>query len=93
MELILLPFGQPFLPAALLEGTCLPRHDSGEHSVPSVLFALPLVCPRWGWLSTGVARHGQLLVRSLNITLFPGHSEVVRFLLEACKVNPEPKDR
>lgn len=30
---------------------------------------------------------------ALHVAAAEGHAEVVRFLLEACKVNPVPKDR
>lgn len=32
-------------------------------------------------------------VSDVCVCVFSGHAEVVRFLLEACKVNPIPKDR
>jgi len=38
-------------------------------------------------------RNFYLILKSACFVLDTGHVEVVKFLLEACKVNPFPKDR
>lgn len=38
-------------------------------------------------------RNFYLTLKPACFTLAVGHVEVVKFLLEACKVNPFPKDR
>lgn len=37
--------------------------------------------------------HGADVIYAHVRSFFLGHTEVVRFLLEACKVNPVPRDR
>ncbi|XP_023670591.1 glutaminase kidney isoform, mitochondrial-like isoform X1 [Paramormyrops kingsleyae] len=77
-----------------------PRREGGDQRVKSVinlLFAAYTgdvsALRRFALSSMDMEQRDYDSRTALHVAAAEGHSEVVRFLLEACKVNPEPKDR
>ncbi|XP_055074703.1 glutaminase a isoform X2 [Misgurnus anguillicaudatus] len=77
-----------------------PRREGGEQRVKSVinlLFAAYTgdvsALRRFALSSMDMEQRDYDSRTALHVAAAEGHTEVVRFLLEACKVNPEPKDR
>uniref|UniRef100_A0A665W6L1 glutaminase n=1 Tax=Echeneis naucrates TaxID=173247 RepID=A0A665W6L1_ECHNA len=77
-----------------------PRREGGEQRVKSVinlLFAaytgdIPAM-RRFALSSMDMEQRDYESRTALHVAAAEGHTEVVRFLLEVCKVNPVPKDR
>ncbi|KAK6484998.1 glutaminase kidney isoform [Huso huso] len=77
-----------------------PRREGGDQRVKSVinlLFAAYTgdvsALRRFALSSMDMEQRDYDSRTALHVAAAEGHSEVVRFLLEACKVNPIPKDR
>ncbi|XP_058642655.1 glutaminase kidney isoform, mitochondrial isoform X2 [Onychostoma macrolepis] len=77
-----------------------PRREGGEQRVKSVinlLFAAYTgdvsALRRFALSSMDMEQRDYDSRTALHVAAAEGHTEVVRFLLEACKVNPVPKDR
>uniref|UniRef100_A0A673G047 glutaminase n=1 Tax=Sinocyclocheilus rhinocerous TaxID=307959 RepID=A0A673G047_9TELE len=77
-----------------------PRREGGEQRVKSVinlLFAAYTgdvsALRRFALSSVDMEQRDYDSRTALHVAAAEGHIEVVRFLLEACKVNPGPKDR
>uniref|UniRef100_A0A673J953 glutaminase n=1 Tax=Sinocyclocheilus rhinocerous TaxID=307959 RepID=A0A673J953_9TELE len=77
-----------------------PRREGGDQRVKSVinlLFAAYTgdvsALRRFALSSVDMEQQDYDSRTALHIAAAEGHTEVVRFLLEACKVNPGPKDR
>uniref|UniRef100_A0A8C9SXB7 glutaminase n=1 Tax=Scleropages formosus TaxID=113540 RepID=A0A8C9SXB7_SCLFO len=77
-----------------------PRREGGDQRVKSVinlLFAAYTgdvsALRRFALSSMDMEQRDYDSRTALHVAAAEGHAEVVRFLLEACKVNPEPKDR
>uniref|UniRef100_A0A673J6W1 glutaminase n=1 Tax=Sinocyclocheilus rhinocerous TaxID=307959 RepID=A0A673J6W1_9TELE len=74
-----------------------PRREGGDQRVSRFLFCFYNVfiihdC-RFALSSVDMEQQDYDSRTALHIAAAEGHTEVVRFLLEACKVNPGPKDR
>uniref|UniRef100_A0A8C5D6E7 glutaminase n=1 Tax=Gouania willdenowi TaxID=441366 RepID=A0A8C5D6E7_GOUWI len=72
-----------------------PRREGGDQRVKSVI---NLLFAAYTGDVSALRRYFELKRRInggglLSVVCVSGHGEVVRFLLEACKVNPVPKDR
>uniref|UniRef100_A0A665W6H0 glutaminase n=1 Tax=Echeneis naucrates TaxID=173247 RepID=A0A665W6H0_ECHNA len=68
-----------------------PRREGGEHN-----FIALSVCTcscRFALSSMDMEQRDYESRTALHVAAAEGHTEVVRFLLEVCKVNPVPKDR
>ncbi|XP_010889084.1 glutaminase kidney isoform, mitochondrial isoform X3 [Esox lucius] len=77
-----------------------PRREGGDQRVKSVinlLFAAYTgdvsALRRFALSSMDMEQRDYDSRTALHVAAAEGHAEVVRFLLEACKVNPDPKDR
>uniref|UniRef100_A0A8C5GKE6 glutaminase n=1 Tax=Gouania willdenowi TaxID=441366 RepID=A0A8C5GKE6_GOUWI len=77
-----------------------PRREGGDQRVKSVinlLFAAYTgdvsALRRFALSSIDMEQRDYDSRTALHVAAAEGHTEVVRFLLEACKVNPEPRDR
>uniref|UniRef100_A0A8C1Z7F5 glutaminase n=1 Tax=Cyprinus carpio TaxID=7962 RepID=A0A8C1Z7F5_CYPCA len=74
-----------------------PRREGGDQRVSCFLFCFYNIfikhdC-RFALSSVDMEQRDYDSRTALHIAAAEGHTEVVRFLLEACKVNPGPKDR
>uniref|UniRef100_A0A7N6B4E1 glutaminase n=1 Tax=Anabas testudineus TaxID=64144 RepID=A0A7N6B4E1_ANATE len=77
-----------------------PRREGGDQRVKSVvnlLFAAYTgdvsALRRFALSSMDMEQRDYDSRTALHVAAAEGHAEVVRFLLEACKVNPQPRDR
>uniref|UniRef100_A0A671T568 glutaminase n=1 Tax=Sinocyclocheilus anshuiensis TaxID=1608454 RepID=A0A671T568_9TELE len=72
-----------------------PRREGGEQRVSRFLFCFCniFIIRRFALSSMDMEQRDYDSRTALHVAAAEGHIEVVRFLLEACKVNPGPKDR